>query len=434
MRCSKLFRFLTSCSYPGERGSETQPKCAVHIPELDGARGLAILLVMVLHFTMEGGIQETNVEIDCLFMRAAQFGWIGVDLFFVLSGFLITGILLDAKGSKGYFRNFYIRRALRIFPLYYGFLAFWFFGLPRLYTWPADIVYPVRQLWSWIYLTNISQAIRHTLAAAPPYTGHFWSLAVEEQFYAVWPIIVFMFSRRTLLRLCGMCLVCAPIVRFWLWTIGDPIAAYVLAPARMDALAMGAALALVWRGPDGLSRVRVWAWPTAGTACALFVCMANLHTSGRFDGVPLATLGYSCLAVLFAALLTLSLQSRSQLLTALFGRPEMRFMGKYSYALYVFHLPIGYFVANTLFRVGQIPRIMGSQLPGQTLFFAASGVLSIAAALSSWHLYEKHFLALKERFAYAEAPQALLRRPEIAGRVRSSMRQSVANTRGETRS
>ena len=386
-----------------EVGATAELKSTVHIPQLDGIRGLAILLVMVLHFAYDGGIQDTTVALDCLFINAAHYGWIGVDLFFVLSGFLITGILVDAKGGAGYFRNFYIRRVLRIFPLYYGFLVLWLFVLPHFYSWPSEMLYPVSQFWSWTYMTNISQALQHTLDATPPYTGHFWSLAVEEQFYLLWPFLVFMFSRRKLLCICGMCVLAAPILRFWLWWIGNPIAAYVLAPARMDALAAGAALALVWRAPGGVSRYRRWAWPAVGTGCALFVFTANLHSSGRMDGVPFATLGYSSLALLFTALLTLAIESGRDQPAAFFARREMRFLGKYSYALYVFHLPVAYFVAHGLFGAGQIPHFMGSQLPGVFLFFAVSGAVSIALALASWHLYEKHFLALKDRFAYDPA-------------------------------
>jgi peptidoglycan/LPS O-acetylase OafA/YrhL len=157
------------------------PLSRIHFPTLDGVRGLAITLVMILHFTTDGGMEPT-IQFDKLFFSLVKYGWIGVDLFFVLSGFLITGILYDAKGSRHYFRNFYMRRCLRIFPLYYGFLAIWFLLLPQVYTWPEEIRTPYSQLWCWAYLTNVLQATAQDLGASPPYTGHFWSLAVEEQF------------------------------------------------------------------------------------------------------------------------------------------------------------------------------------------------------------------------------------------------------------
>ncbi|HEX6407837.1 MAG TPA: acyltransferase, partial [Gemmatimonadales bacterium] len=127
-----------------------------HLPALDGLRGVAILLVMGYHIleTFPGG-----PEVPDLVTRLASVGWIGVDLFFVLSGFLITGILYDTKGSPGFFRNFYIRRVLRIFPLYYGFLALFCLILPALGPNDAAIVELHRACpWYWSYLANFYMA------------------------------------------------------------------------------------------------------------------------------------------------------------------------------------------------------------------------------------------------------------------------------------
>ena len=146
-----------------------------HIPALDGLRGIAVLTVMWLHFVFL--VPRTGGE--RLFWNLSETGWIGVDLFFVLSGFLITGILYDAKGGPHYFRNFYMRRSLRIFPLYYAFLILIFAVMPLLRASGADHV--GKQLWMWTYLSNVLFA-RVGWEGMPAHTTHLWSLAIEEQF------------------------------------------------------------------------------------------------------------------------------------------------------------------------------------------------------------------------------------------------------------
>src|SRR5438874_11818359 len=138
----------------GQDGRGTRE--AKHIPSLDGLRGLAIILVLLFHFTPEGG---GHTLIGVLTRWVSRLGWCGVDLFFVLSGFLITGILFDAKGSPHYFRNFYMRRVLRIFPLYYGVLLVVFIIVPLFKTMTADDWRLMNnQHWLWLYAANIPPA------------------------------------------------------------------------------------------------------------------------------------------------------------------------------------------------------------------------------------------------------------------------------------
>jgi peptidoglycan/LPS O-acetylase OafA/YrhL len=172
-----------------------------YIPAFDGLRAVAIIGVLLFHL---GG---TTFSV----------GWTGVILFFVLSGYLITGILLDAKGSGGYFRNFYIRRALRIFPAYYLVLLLTaatiyivaptspVFG-PGAFEWNYFIFY-VQNYWLGI------QAYQTPLAGI---LGHTWTLAIEEQFYLIWPAIVYFLGRRALVVFCIALLVLSPIVRVWI--------------------------------------------------------------------------------------------------------------------------------------------------------------------------------------------------------------------------
>src|SRR5258706_13600578 len=180
-------------------------------PGLDCLRGLAILMVMMVHF---GGTTDHGIPGAALwFSRLTGAGWCGVDLFFVLSGFLITGILYDAKGAPGGLRTFYARRVLRIFPLYYGTLVVLFVILPLLAPGPNPGLEKVAQQqgWLWLYFSNFAAVFigDHTFAGGLVQAGHFWSLAIEEQFYLVWPLVVLTLRRGTLLHIFGAVIVSA---------------------------------------------------------------------------------------------------------------------------------------------------------------------------------------------------------------------------------
>ena len=220
------------------------------IPALDGLRGVAILLVLFHHQTL---LRLDGSGVDPWFGRLFHVGWCGVDLFFVLSGFLITGLLLDAKGGPHYFRNFYARRTLRIFPLYYAVVFFSLVILPNL---PEGILPAQKaqsfgriegdEIWYWTYLSNYSIAAagqwRHGILDVS------WSLAIEEQFYLLWPLLVAKLGRGALWRLCAGLILLAPACRLALLAAGaDELAPYVLTPARIDTLAIGASLALAIR-------------------------------------------------------------------------------------------------------------------------------------------------------------------------------------------
>ena len=158
----------------------SEPRTHTIIPALDGLRGIAILLVLIHHLTIyrpEGGL-------DSWIAAVPLFGWCGVNLFFVLSGFLITGILLDTRDSPVFYRSFFARRVLRIFPLYYGVLFLGFVLAPLLL--PMPDAYGRHQLWLWTYLANFAMPF----GKGEPAFSHFWSLCVEEQFYLVWPFLV----------------------------------------------------------------------------------------------------------------------------------------------------------------------------------------------------------------------------------------------------
>ena len=396
---SWLRKFITNYNFG--RNSHT-PVCfaGVHMPVLDGIRGIAILMVMAYHFTIYGMERTPAVFIDRLFYRVFTAGWCGVDLFFVLSGFLITGILLDAKGEKHFFRNFYVRRILRIFPLYYGFLIVFFFWLSLTSTVDDNFRSLLdQQGWYWSYLVNISIAIEgwprmHTI-------GHFWSLAVEEQFYLFWPLVIFFFAPRQLMTICVVCLVGSFLVRLGFALAGNPLAAYVLTPARMDTLAVGAFIALVVRRPDGLMSLTRWIWPVCIVSVAVLGTMFVWQRGLRSTDIIVQTIGYSMLAVTFGAILVAALTSSiASGLGKFFAHPVLVFFGHYSYALYVFHHPVVLTMQNRLVNESGLPLLWGSQLAFQILFFALGMGISTALALLSWHAYEVHFLKLKALFPH----------------------------------
>ena len=191
------------------------------IPALDGLRGIAIILVMLHHFTY----YRPTSGIDALIGSVLFFGWTGVDLFFVLSGFLITGILLDTRGSERYFTSFYARRTLRIFPLYYLVLFLAFVVLPKF---PA--VHPVLagqadvppQWPYWLYLTNFSIADRGWVHG---WVDVAWSLAIEEQFYLVWPLVIWLCPPRLVAWLCTAIFVAEVFARSFARAADVPVAA-----------------------------------------------------------------------------------------------------------------------------------------------------------------------------------------------------------------
>ena len=367
-----------------------------HQPVLDGLRGVAILLVMFVHLT----VMDSGTLVDRAFYRISTLGWVGVDLFFVLSGFLITGILYDSRNSPHFFRNFYVRRILRIFPLYYAVVVVALVLLPR---WPG--VEPPAAAWTyWVFLSNFAVAWQEQFPLGILVVV--WSLAIEEQFYVVWAPVVRWLTAVRLVRACLALIVGAIVFRVILSTAGaHPAVLYVLPFARMDALALGALLAILARRPGGLHPLARRARVAGPSAAVAVVAIAVWENNSRWSEPVMQTLGYSCLAVLFGALLVMALAAPPGApIRRVLMMPALRRVGIYSYSMYLLHLPLRAVVRDHVFGPSEFPTVYGSQLPGQLLFYFVAAVPVITAAWLSWHLYEQRFLALKKHFPLGSAP------------------------------
>jgi peptidoglycan/LPS O-acetylase OafA/YrhL len=376
--------------------SRSAPRLYGHLPALDGLRGLAILLVLTEHFVR---LQPTTV-VERLVSRGAAVGWVGVDLFFALSGFLITGILLEAKGGERFFRNFYLRRAFRIFPLYYGCLVLVFVVLPHLGVLGADQTRNLlhTQGWFWSYLSNVMIARAGSLSASP--MEHFWSLAVEEQFYLVWPLIVWLLPRRRLKTLCLGALLGSLAIRMTLRALGAPGAVlYVLTPTHLDPLAAGAWLALVAREPGGLEWIKSRARPALALGLAGIAAIMVTAHGPVVQTLAMQSAGYPLLALTCAALLGGALTGpEGSPLGRLWRSRVLGFFGRFSYGLYVLHPLLLVAMAWWGFDVPWFARRAGSQLLGQAIFAGLMTALAVGMALVSWHAWEQPFLRLKSRF------------------------------------
>jgi len=304
---------------------ESRPRLTGHQPGLDGVRGVAILMVMAIHFV---GDSKAQTFVQTLLTKAAGYGLFGVDLFFVLSGFLITGILLEAKNRPHYFRNFYARRTLRIFPLYYGVLAVLFLLLPAV-TPLSPLLEQAReqQGWLWTYTTNFYVAYTESWRSLT-YVTHFWSLAIEEHFYLVWPLVVFALRRETLERVCVGVVAAGLALRIGLALAGvSEVSISALTPCRIDTLCVGALLAVVAHREGGLEMLLERCGKAAlvlGAAIVLLSAYAALTT----DELPaLRQVRNTLFALFFGAVTLLSLRPRTELIPRVFRSGVLRFFG-----------------------------------------------------------------------------------------------------------
>lgn len=304
------------------------------IAALNGVRGLAILGVLMVH-SIAGITFQLPPDSADVVGNIADAGVFGVDLFFVLSGFLITGILLRRRGEPHYFRNFYARRFLRLFPLYYGYLAAIAFLLPLFHRITHSSMNHYAGSWWWYlaYLSNWKEGG----GAHDPMLGHFWSLAVEEQFYLVWPAVVLALSRRRLAVFCFTLIVFSTTLRFVLAPGGaDWNTVYRLTVTRFDTLATGALIALAMQSARWRPLVLRWMRPAGLSAALAFVFLCWIAGGPQWT-LPVIQLWSPLFAELaFASLVAYAASGPDGFLT----QRWLMSAGRYSYAAYVLHVII----------------------------------------------------------------------------------------------
>ncbi|MCS3798967.1 acyltransferase family protein [Niastella sp. OAS944] len=340
--------------------------------ELDGVRAIAVFMVIYFHFFYD-------LNLPPLVTRFANFGRTGVTLFFVLSGFLITRILIATKESPNYFSSFYVRRSLRIFPLYYFFLALIFIILPLISGKPFA---PFNlQVYCWTYVQNFALAFRWDQVGP----RHLWSLSVEEHFYLFWPLLIYLLSIRRIVGAIVLIIVMAFVIKYIM--IEHDYAAYYFTFARIDELAIGALLAVLElknKLTDKNANIYlllsvVFAIPTI----ALLTIFTDINNS------IIQIIKYNLLAFTFWSIVGYVISSRETTLVKRFLRSQpMVFAGKISYGLYIYH-PL------CIATIWSFSPKMNLAL----LFVFAVGFTFLAAS-ASYYLLELNFLKLKRYFEY----------------------------------
>lgn len=366
-------------------------KPAARIPELDGIRGIAILTVLVYHWIIVEGDKPLSVVPDRL-TAYGHMGWSGVDLFFVLSGFLIGGILIDTRRASNYFGVFYARRFYRILPLYWLLcllaLVVFHFNLAG----SADVkswLYSEKLPW-WSYLTFAQNWFMVAYADANSrMIDATWSLAVEEQFYLTLPFVV-RYARHRRLPLifaCGILL--APLLRLACYLTLDEVrasyAGYVLMPCRMDALLMGALIAWAMREQEWRDWLRNHARAVNVAFVVLGAGVAYLVFSRLHVGtLSMMTWGYTCVALFYSAILVIGLTQPAHPLSRVLRNRALMWTGAIAYGLYLFCQPV-LGLTHAALR-GTTPALLSWRALGVT---AVAGVVLFLLTRASWEYFER---------------------------------------------
>jgi peptidoglycan/LPS O-acetylase OafA/YrhL len=337
------------------------------ITQLDAVRGLAVLLVL---------LHNTNLYRPWHLGFISDNGWMGVDLFFALSGFLITGILLDTKQSVGYLKNFYARRCLRIWPLYFSALLFMFVIVPVLRPSEAAAIFSSRSSPWWAYPVFLQNFLVSIPTMATGLLGVTWSLAVEEQFYLCWPLVV-RFCTESELRKVTLAVIClSPALRLYLSQHGVNI--YSNTFCRLDGLMAGALLALVVRSASFS--------PSKFISLAWIVFLVSAPLALVIEAFDARWIGFSVIVAASISFIYLALFSTQRWLRAILTNPLLVYTGTISYGIYLLEkIPLD---AAKTFHLDRHPLLA---LPITT-------AATYAIAALSWKFLEQPFLRLKRYF------------------------------------
>lgn len=372
-----------------------------HVKSLDGLRGLAIILVLLAHLVREKFLIEHFPIIGPIITKLSLLGLTGVSLFFVLSGYLITNILLNAKNKKNYFRNFYIRRILRIFPLYYISLLIVFFILPLIINFSAESTYlKSNQIWLWSYLSNFPPVAGIWNLSKQFALGHFWSLSVEEHFYLIWPLIVYKVKLKNL-KLISKLIIALSLISgvLSLLFMNEYIFFKYISWTTITfsgGLAAGALIAIHKHENGsllGLERISKYLILIFGI---LFIIVGFIPR--RFNPELLLQINHEISWFLYSGLIIYTLNLRNNdLVNKLLINKILLIFGKLSYGIYVFHgllMP----TFDKYINVEKMALFFDSYLLALISFYVISIGIVLFLSWISWNLIEKRFLLLKSYF------------------------------------
>ena len=359
-------------------------------------------LVVVYHYLYLGPSPGDHplgaARLYLWFQRFFAIGWSGVDLFFVLSGFLIGGILLDARDSPSYYKTFYLRRFYRILPLYYLWVLGYFFVMFTSHNWfsallkvPAQAPPDPSVFWLLAFVQNVKFTSYVNLGWA--WLSPTWSLAVEEQFYLIAPLLIRRLTRRALFVVMCAVAVAAPFVRMWArshllsQSVGlDQV--YTLLPCRADALALGVLTALLWR----TASFRKWLSRNTMTL--------EISVIGLLCGViglaywgpdkyswPMESVGYTWLAIFYALILILVLEKPSGAVGSFTRLKWLRELGRVSYCIYLTHFAAGWIFRGLLETLVKHPSVWE-----WTALGSVAAILVYLFARASWRDIESPLL------------------------------------------
>lgn len=367
---------------------------SARIPQLDGIRGIAIILVMIWHYGFGYWIGLTDLpkrgSPASMFLHIFNFAWSGVDLFFVLSGFLIGGILLDNLESENYFQTFYIRRAFRILPLYFVVVAIgsvlYLAGIHD-----SSNVPPI--VWYLVIGQNIWMAINDQWNI---WLGQAWSLGVEEQFYLFLPLLLWVVPRSSIRSTCLFFIASAVILRWAMaWNgAAHTVAMHVLFPTRMDTLFTGVLCADLYRD----ERAKAWMVENRTTLYGILGALAvplavMVLFNWRSGTIPMALFGYNLLAVFYGCFLLISVIESKGPIRTLTTLAPLRKMGMLAYFIFLAHCDIPVYVFMIMGRSFNPASVVDWSI------LALSALLVIGLAELSWRYFEKPLMLLGHRIA-----------------------------------
>jgi peptidoglycan/LPS O-acetylase OafA/YrhL len=384
------------------------------IPELDGLRGIAILLVLIYHFVIiPGGLSVASASLPAYLIALGKLSWSGVDLFFVLSGFLIGGILLDARTSRNYFKAFYMRRFHRILPIYLAMcLVLWIVSSLSIDSWlPAlgDLFGGTRPPW-YVYATFTQNIWMALYGWGPGWLSVTWSLAIEEQFYLTLPFIIWRVKPARLPYILAIVALAAPVIRaliYFNFPYRDmSLVTYVLTPCRTEGLMLGVAAALFVRRPDGWDLLMKHKRLLYGSLIVFSIGMVLLTLSVRRMGaMTMATVSYTWIALFYVCVLLIGVSQKTGLLSRLLRNRALMSLGGIAYGTYLFH-PVVQNLCYRLIRHGEA-RLLNLSDVGVGLLAL---IITLTIAKLSWSYFEKPLVKRGHKYSYG--PERLTKQTE----------------------